>query len=289
MFEGRNPMFFVKDPALTKQIAVKDFEYFLDHRKLVSDETDPLFGKGLFLLQGQKWKDMRSTLSPAFTGSKMRLMFDLVTECGRNSTKTLKEQIKKTGNIDYEMRDLFSKFTVDMIATCAFGLQVNSFKDPENDFQKITALATAFTKPLAAIKITLFQIAPKLMEFLNIRIMDKKVCDFFQATIVETMRIREQKGIIRHDMINLLIQARKGQLNHVKLIEDGKDNVGFATVEESTMGKAKSARVWDDEDIAAQGLKLNVYLRLYLIKNIYCSLHFLLRWYLHRYANYVFL
>lgn len=250
-------MFLIKDPALTKQIAVKDFEYFLDHRQIISDKTDPLFGKGLFLLQGERWKDMRSTLSPAFTGSKMRLMFDLVTECGRNSTKTLKEQIKKSGNIDFEMRELFSKFTVDMIATCAFGLEVNSFKDPDNDFQKITSLVTAFTKPITALKIMANQIAPKLLEFLNISVMDKKICAFFRETILETMKIREEKGIIRHDMINLLIQARKGQLNHVKLMEDQKEETGFATVEESTMGKTKSARVWDDDDIAAQGLNIN--------------------------------
>ena len=254
MFEGRKPMFFIKDPALVKQMAVKDFEHFLNHRKLISDITDPLFGKSLPLLQGQKWKDMRSTLSPAFTGSKMRLMFDLVTECGKNSTKTLKEQILRTGNNKFEMRELLCKFTVDMIATCAFGLEVNSFKDPENDFQRITSLATAFTKPIAAIKMMAYQLVPKFVEFFNIRIMDKQVCDFFQETIIETMKIREQKGIIRHDMINLLIQARKGNLGHAKLSDEKTEEKGFATVEESAMGKAKSARILDDIDIASQGI-----------------------------------
>ena len=40
----------------------------MDHRSVISEEADPLFGKNLVSLQGQKWKDMRGTLSPAFTG-----------------------------------------------------------------------------------------------------------------------------------------------------------------------------------------------------------------------------
>jgi cytochrome P450 family 9 len=30
---------------------------------------------------GQRWRDMRSTLSPVFTSSKMKTMFVLVSEC----------------------------------------------------------------------------------------------------------------------------------------------------------------------------------------------------------------
>lgn len=32
-------------------------------------------------LHGEEWRQMRATLSPAFTGSKMRLMLDLVSDC----------------------------------------------------------------------------------------------------------------------------------------------------------------------------------------------------------------
>jgi cytochrome P450 len=46
-----------------------------------------------YSLTGQRWKDMRSTLSPAFTSSKMKNMFVLMTECGRQLSEFLEKCI----------------------------------------------------------------------------------------------------------------------------------------------------------------------------------------------------
>jgi hypothetical protein len=70
----------------------------------------------------------------------MRQMFELITNVGRQSTVTLKEQIGGSGKV-LEMRDFLSKFSVDVIATCAFGLEVDSFNEPDNDFQKFAKSA----------------------------------------------------------------------------------------------------------------------------------------------------
>lgn len=56
MFEFRTPNFIIRDPKLAKKMAVKDFEYFVDHRVLIDENTDKLFGKSLFTMQGQRWK-----------------------------------------------------------------------------------------------------------------------------------------------------------------------------------------------------------------------------------------
>ncbi len=86
---------------------------------------------------------MRPTLSPLFTGNKMRQMFQLVLYVGKQSTETLRKQIEGAGRV-LEMRDFISKFALDVIATCAFGLEVDSFKNPDNYFQKIANSAVFF-------------------------------------------------------------------------------------------------------------------------------------------------
>uniref|UniRef100_A0AAR5P3G8 Cytochrome P450 n=1 Tax=Dendroctonus ponderosae TaxID=77166 RepID=A0AAR5P3G8_DENPD len=66
------PTLMLKDPELIKQITVKDFDHFTDHRAAIDPELEPLFARNLFTLKGPKWRQMRSTLSGSFTSSKMK-------------------------------------------------------------------------------------------------------------------------------------------------------------------------------------------------------------------------
>lgn len=77
-YQFLRPSLFVRDLDLIKRITVKDFDHFPDHFNFVSEKADPLVGLNLFNLRGEKWKDMRSTLSPAFTSAKMRAMYTLI-------------------------------------------------------------------------------------------------------------------------------------------------------------------------------------------------------------------
>lgn len=66
-FEFRRPVYLVRDPKLAKQLAIKDFEYFLNHRVLIDENVDKLFGKALFSLQGQKWRGKSSFIKVVTT------------------------------------------------------------------------------------------------------------------------------------------------------------------------------------------------------------------------------
>ena len=120
----------LSDTEIIKQVTVKDFDHFIDHPSLfeISDDAKdaPVFLRSLFGLKGQKWRNMRSTLSPAFTRSKMRQIFQLVVECGEEMVKCIKEETGKTEKYVPEMKDLFSRFTNDVIATSAFGIKVHT-------------------------------------------------------------------------------------------------------------------------------------------------------------------
>ena len=210
-FEVRSPSYILRDPELIKKIIVKDFDFFVDRRAFISAESDPLFGNALFSLTGQKWKDMRATLSPAFTGSKMRNMFSLIRDCSNVSIDSIKSQLKGHGDV-FEMKDFFGKFTVDTIATCAFGIEVDSVKNPENDFQRVADKISNFDGAFGALKLFGLTLCPKLMNILKIQLFGTEVTEFFRTAVHETMSLREQKGIVRPDMINLLMQAKKGEI-----------------------------------------------------------------------------
>lgn len=128
-----DPVFLIRSPELVRQIAIKDFEHFTNRKRFFVDTKNSLFGNSIFQLEDQKWKDMRSSLSPAFTGSKMRAMFELIRDVGEDTVKYLKESKQTVLNL----RDFLSRYANDVIATTAFGFQINSNKDRDNEFYKM--------------------------------------------------------------------------------------------------------------------------------------------------------
>uniref|UniRef100_A0A182JFK0 Uncharacterized protein n=1 Tax=Anopheles atroparvus TaxID=41427 RepID=A0A182JFK0_ANOAO len=263
MFNMQQPAFVVRDPELVKQLTIKDFDHFADHMATgfdLKDEnhTDMLLANSLVSLRGQKWRDMRATLSPAFTGSKMRLMFTLIAECGQSMLAHFRAEEQKAigggaSGLQLEMRDVMMRFANDVIGTAAFGIKVDSYRDPDNQFIRMGRSVTNQTSPVKMLKMLGFTFAPKLMQRLNIDFLSAEEDRFFRDTFRETMRVREEKGIFRPDMIELLMQAKKGSLRHAQKADEGKEAPeGFATVDESQVGRRAHDRVWTDSELIAQ-------------------------------------
>ena len=55
----------------------------------------------------------------------MRLMFQLMNQVGSQMSNTFRDQINKGKNNEVEFKDFARKFTTDIIATCAFGIEVS--------------------------------------------------------------------------------------------------------------------------------------------------------------------
>ncbi|CAH0564732.1 unnamed protein product [Brassicogethes aeneus] len=245
------PNLLVKDPELIKQITVKDFDHFVDHRVLIPEEVDPLLGKNLFSLTGQRWRDMRATLSPSFTSSKMKFMFSLMADAAHDFVQHFKNKNEKI--VTVEMKDTFTRYTNDVIATTAFGIKVDSLENRDNEFYLMGKEATDFSGVIKNLKFFGYMIVPWLFKIFSVSLFGKELSRFFRGLITDTIRTREEKHIVRNDMINLLMEARKGSINKQD-DETTSVDTGFATVEESEVGKAKVQKHLTDEDITAQAL-----------------------------------
>ncbi|KAJ2939817.1 hypothetical protein O0L34_g18011 [Tuta absoluta] len=256
-FVGRfvftKPLLIVKDLELIKRITIKDFEHFLDHRVFVNSDANPLFGRNLFSMKGQEWKDMRSTLSPAFTSSKIRLMVPFMVNVGDQMILNLKKEMKESGasHLDLETKDLMTRYACDVIASCAFGLKVDSHSDKNNDFytQGLNASTFKFKQLMLIFISTSF---PWLMNLLKVKLFGVEAQHFFRNIVVSTMQEREKYNTIRPDMIHILMEAKKGKVSHEEKTED--DDAGFATVKESAVGKKKVTRAWTEDDLTAQAV-----------------------------------
>lgn len=161
------------------------------------------------------------------------------------------ECIEYTGSIDYEMKNLFSKYTNDVISSTAFGYKVNSFENPNNEFYLAGKKFLNFNSPLSGLKLVLMQTLPKIAAQLDVNFTDSKVMNFFRSMVMGNIESRMKQGFFRPDMINILMNVKRGKTDDVHSIEDNNTD-GFATVEESSIGNKVVQRVWTDDELVAQ-------------------------------------
>lgn len=206
LYDFITPTFVIRDPDLISTIAIKQFDNFCDHRNFVNETLDPLASKNLFGLKGDHWRDMRKLLSPSFTSSKMKMMFELMTQCVENFVDFVATQSGETGKT-YYMKDLMGRLANDVVATCAFGISVDSFKNPDNEFYVIAKKAMIFDSWLS-FKFFMQRNFPMLAKFLRLRMFGPKIENFFKNVVSTTVQVRDEKGIIRPDMLQLMMETR---------------------------------------------------------------------------------
>jgi len=64
-------------------------------------------------------------------------MFQLINQVAKEAVSCLKQDESSVQETELDMKDYCTRFTNDVIASTAFGLQVNSFKDRENTFYQM--------------------------------------------------------------------------------------------------------------------------------------------------------
>ncbi|XP_012250706.2 cytochrome P450 9e2-like [Athalia rosae] len=215
-FDFGSPVVIMRDLELIKTVTSKSFDNFPDHKMLADEVPDEIFTKNLFALKGQQWKDMRTLLSPSFTSSKMKTLFKLIKESTSNLIDNLKA--RSSESTEFAMRDVLTRHTNDVIMTSAFGLSVDSLKDKNNDFFTTGQEATNFSGA-RSVKFFLLRIFPTLSRLMNVRLWSDKTVKFYKDIVKTTIAVRDAKGIVRPDMLQLMMQARDGSKT-VKLTND---------------------------------------------------------------------
>lgn len=159
----------------------------------------------LFALNDDKWKKLRNKVTPTFTSGKLKAMFATLVRCGESLQKVVKSTVEKREEVD--MRELVSCFTTNVIASIAFGLDVDSIADPDTPFRKYGRQFFIKSWKNGLRNLAKF-ISPKLMHLLRLKFIDDDIEEFFFDIVRQTMALREQQNVVRKDFFQLLIQLR---------------------------------------------------------------------------------
>jgi cytochrome P450 family 6 len=209
--------FFIKPVVLAinldfvKTIMVKDFQYFHDRGMYHNEKDDPLSAH-LFSLDGQKWRNLRTKLTPTFTSGKMKMMFPTIVKVGEELNRTMSLNVKE--NQEIEIREVLSRFTTDVIGTCAFGLECNSLKDPDAEFRKYGRRVFEAIGPFKVLFTNQFK---SFSQKLRLTILPKDITAFFMKAVKDTVAYREEHNIKRNDFMDLLVEMKKSEDSSNKL------------------------------------------------------------------------
>lgn len=209
------PVALIADLDLIKKIMITDFEHFTDHAVYCNEKDEPMSAH-LFSLPGEKWKSLRAKLTSTFTSGKMRLMFPLIVDILKNFQNVVEQTVNQNQD-GFEIKDVMSRFTTDVIGTCAFGLECNSLEDPDNLFRKMGDLFFKRTF-FRAVKVNLALSFPTLAKALHITILRKEVTDFFLKTVQNTVKYREKNQVRRNDFMDLLIDLKNNAKNDHEML-----------------------------------------------------------------------
>lgn len=208
------PALIINDPDIVRNVMVRDASYFPDRGTYSDEKRDPLSG-GLFSQSGEKWRHMRTKLTPSFTSGKLKGMFQTMLECGLR----LKLYVLPfaEGNGTLEMRDLMARFTTDVVASVAFGNEIDSINNPNQIFREMgrKTFGLSFKN---AFRLGCTLLAPSLLKLTGIKSVDEDVENFFIQLVTKNLEYREGNNVSRRDFLQLLIQLRNS--GTIKLTDD---------------------------------------------------------------------
>ncbi|XP_014481508.1 PREDICTED: cytochrome P450 6k1-like isoform X2 [Dinoponera quadriceps] len=220
------PCILLRDREVTKDILVKNFNYFCNRN---STAKDRMSRSTLFFLKNPNWKILRSKLRPILSSGKLKMMFNLLLECSVNLDTYLDSTLDGKGKI-IDVRELLGNVTTDMICSTAFGLNVNSVQNPECVLRKNGKAMFDYDIYRG---FEMFQIFfyPNLSRLFSTNFFSEKGASILRDMFWDTMNYRIKSGQKRGDLIDSIIDYKRYFADNMKDFDlEGDDIVAQAAI-----------------------------------------------------------
>lgn len=152
-----NPGVLVRDLDLARKVLVTDFDYFYDRGMYNNKKREPI-ASFLAAERGQDWKLLRQKLTPLFSSGRLRIMFPTIAHEAQRLEDYLLPFAKNNEVVG--MKDILTRYALDVVGSIFFGTDVNTIKNPNQDFYRMNGILNS-PKFMENLRMGLIFIAPK--------------------------------------------------------------------------------------------------------------------------------
>ena len=115
----------------------------------------------------------------------------------------------------FELRDILGKYSMDTIASCAFGVNAQAFSNKDSKFVKYAANIFRQTVTdgikLAALFLPL-DLGVNFMRLIQVAVTKQTETEFFYKVVMESLKQRRESKTRRNDLIDMMLDAIKGDI-----------------------------------------------------------------------------
>uniref|UniRef100_V5HDG8 Putative cytochrome n=1 Tax=Ixodes ricinus TaxID=34613 RepID=V5HDG8_IXORI len=220
VFEDGKPVLFVAEPELLKNIFVKDFALT---QRVSTKFDDPYLDNMMTVVPPKEWKKIRSATSPAFTTGKLRKMHDLMEQSAQHLSRKLNKAAEK--ELDVDMIGFYDHFSLDVIASCAFGTKFGDDSEDTSNFAS-SAKNAFFSKITFPVAIQVF--FQRFMKTLRRNIFNMDAFEFYkEATISIIQETKERKAGTQRISLQMMLNAQDEAASTASEITESRDQEIF--------------------------------------------------------------
>jgi len=210
IYNFMSPTLIAIEPEVVKTVLQTSFSNFHENGFKIDPELDPLLAQNPFFSYGEKWATGRKRLTYAFSSMRLKILLESVKTVCQKFENYLDKKLSKTGKTELELKDLFARFTAQVVSGAGFGVDGLCF-DEEKEKESFYALGKSFLEPTLwnNFIFTIVLLMPWLGKVFRTRFLPKKADHFFRTVITDIMQQRRKEESTRNDFLQLMVDLER--------------------------------------------------------------------------------
>uniref|UniRef100_A0A667YT35 unspecific monooxygenase n=1 Tax=Myripristis murdjan TaxID=586833 RepID=A0A667YT35_9TELE len=192
VFDGRTPMLVVSDPEMIKAVLVKEcYSVFTNRRDNMDDLAGP-FADGITAAKDERWKRIRSTISPCFTSGRLKQV--IMTSGSQEHSSPMEKSSQ-----------FLAPYSLDVVTSASFSVDTDSINHPDDPIVVHIKRVLKF-KLWPIFFLLIFPFASKLFKLLGISMMDMTSVNFFYGVLKKFKDQHQAEDSSHGDFLQVMVE-----------------------------------------------------------------------------------